>query len=75
MAETLRYGVIGAKTSGISAEHLRNILRLSDVDVAALCNTNPEELAKAAQGVLGAPALYQQAEARLATERLDLRRE
>ena len=67
----LRYGIVGAKSLGIGAEHLRNLLRLPGASVVALCNTNGAEVERVARGLPHPAAVYQDAGEMFGREALD----
>ncbi|MGH2561039.1 MAG: Gfo/Idh/MocA family protein [Thermomicrobiales bacterium] len=69
--DSLRYGVIGARDTGICGEHIRSILRLPDAELVAVCDTNEEHLQRAAQLVDAPVARYIDYQEMLARESLD----
>ena len=44
MAETIRFGLIG--TGGMARAHMRQLLEIPGAEIVALCDTNPEQIAK-----------------------------
>ena len=67
----LRYGIVGAKTFGISWEHLQALVRLPDADVVSLCSTNASEMARVAEHVPNAVSTYADVAAMFENESLD----
>jgi predicted dehydrogenase len=69
--EQIRYGIVGARSTGIVSEHQRAILNVPGIYLAALCNRDPKELAEAAELVPHPVERYASAEDMFAKASLD----